>query len=143
MMGRWGRGPMMGWNTEGMLDRIDGRLAFMKAELKITDGQKAAWDELAEAVRSTAQTHNDMMRSMMKDVQSGEFFKQSLPDRLISRETRLEARLEEVRTVKAAVDKLYGLLSDKQKEVADEIVLPTMGMGMGRMRGFGPGRMRN
>ena len=33
MFGRWGRGPDM------MLERVEGRLAFMKAELKITDAQ--------------------------------------------------------------------------------------------------------
>src|SRR5690242_5541046 len=39
--GPWGRGP------EGMLDRVEGRLAFIKAELKITEPQTAAWNELA------------------------------------------------------------------------------------------------
>lgn len=42
----------------------------------------------------------------------------------------------QVRAVHASVDKLYAVLTDDQKEIADEIVLPTMGMGMGP-RGFG------
>ena len=137
--GGWGRG-MMGYDADDMLDRIDGRLAFMKAELKITENQKEAWDTFAEAVKSTAETRNDMMRSAMDDMQSGAFFDKPLPDRLILQETHMEARLEEIRTVKAAVEKLYAVLSEDQKEVADDIVLPTMGMGMGRMRGgMGPG----
>jgi hypothetical protein len=40
MFGRWGRGPDM------MLERVEGRLAFMKAELKITDTQAGAWSGL-------------------------------------------------------------------------------------------------
>lgn len=140
MMGRWGpmSGPMMGLGTDAMIDRIDGRLAFLKTELKVTEAQEAAWKEFEEAVRSTARTHNDMMRSMMEEFQNGEFLDKSLIDRLTLQETHLEARLEQVRTVKGATEKLYALLSDEQKEVADETVLPMMGMGMGRMRGFGP-----
>ncbi len=139
MMGRGGMsGPMMGLGYDMMLDRVDGRLAYLKTELKITDAQAPAWDELATTVRDTAETHNDMMVSMMKEYTDGEFLKKSLPDRLTYQETHLEARLEQVRTVHAAVEKLYAVLGDEQKEIADEIVLPTMGMGMGRPRGFGP-----
>ena len=156
MMGQWGRGsgrmmgqggpgfmsgPMMGLGEDEMLDRIDGRLAFMKTELKITEDQKAAWDDFAEVVRNTAVTRNAMMQSMRKDFESGDFLKMTLPDRLTLQETHMEARLEEVRSVKEAADKLYAVLSDEQKEAADEIVLPTMGMGMGRMGG--PRGMRN
>ena len=44
----------------------------------------------------------------------------------------MSTRLEQVKQVKAAVDKLYATLSDEQKKAADDIVLPMMGMGMGR-----------
>jgi gamma-glutamyl phosphate reductase len=139
MQGGWGRG-MMGYGADEVLDRIDGRLAFMKAEMKITDAQKQAWDDFAEAVKSTAETHNDMMRSMMEEIQDGTYYDKPLPDRLTIQETHVEARLEEIKTVKEAADKLYAVLSDDQKKVADEIVLPTMGMGMGRMGGPGGSR---
>jgi hypothetical protein len=45
-----------------------------------------------------------------------------------------------VKAVGAAVEKLYAKLSDEQRRAADDIVLPMMGMGMGRS-GFGPGMM--
>lgn len=52
MLGRMGRGGMggcmMGYGPGDMLDRIDGRLAFIKAELKITEAQSGAWSDLAE-----------------------------------------------------------------------------------------------
>lgn len=140
-MGRYGAGgmsgPMMGLGDDMMLDRVDGRLAYLKTELKITDDQTAAWDELAVIIRNTAETHNAMMRSMMEEYESGEFLKKPLPDRLILQETHLEARLGQVRAVHASTSKLYAVLTDEQKEIADEIILPTMGMGMGRPRGFG------
>jgi hypothetical protein len=65
MMDGWGwGGPMMGYGADAMLDRIDGRLAYMKTELKITDAQATAWDELAKVIRDTAETHNALMREM-------------------------------------------------------------------------------
>lgn len=127
----WG-GPMMGYGPDAMLDRIDGRLAYMKTELKITDGQATAWDELAKVIRDTAETHNALMREMIRDVRSGEFLNKPLPERLTIQQTHMEARLEQIKAVRAAVDKLYALLDDDQKKTADDIVLPSMGMGMGR-----------
>ena len=122
----------MGYGPDAMLDRIDGRLAYMKTELKITDAQTAAWDELAKVIHDTAETHNALMTEMKKDVRSGDFFEIPLPERLTVQQTHMEARLEQIKSVKAAVDKLYALLDDDQKKTADDIVLPSMGMGMGR-----------
>jgi hypothetical protein len=130
MMGGWG-GPMMGYGPDAMFDRIEGRLAFLKTELKITPAQSAAWDDLAGVIRTTGEAHNDMMRSMMSDVRSGDFFKKPLPERLQIQQTHMEARLEQIKSVRTAVDKLYALLDPDQKRAADDIVLPMMGMGMG------------
>jgi hypothetical protein len=129
MMGGWG---MMGGGPEAMLDRIDGRLAFMKTELKITEAQNADWEALAKVVRSTAEAHNSLMQAMMNDMRSGDLGKMSLPDRLALQETHLSARLDQVKEIKAAAGKLYGTFSEDQKKAADDIVLPMMGMGMGR-----------
>lgn len=147
---RWGMGHMMmgGWGTYGpmdseypgaMLERIDGRLAFLKAELKITEQQAAAWDEFAGAIRTRADAHNELMRSMRATFDDGDFLKKPLPERLTFQISHLEARVEQAKAVKAAVDKLYATLDDTQKQAADDTVLPLMGMGMGR-GGYGPGR---
>lgn len=127
----WG-GGMMGYGPDSMMDRIDGRLAFMKTELKITDAQAGAWDEFAEVVRQTSETHNQLMQSMMKEVQDGSLFKKPLPERLQYQQTMMESRVEDIKSVREALDKLYGQLDEAQKKSADEIVLPMMGMGMGR-----------
>jgi LTXXQ motif family protein len=142
MMGQWGMGGPMGrYDSAEMLDRIDGRLAFLKTELKITDEQTPSWDQLAAVIRSTAETHNALMQGMIKEFQEGDFLKKPLPERLAYQQTHLEARLEQVKSIRAAVEKLYATLNDQQKKAADEIVLPMMGMGMGRSGGFGPGMM--
>ena len=139
MMGGWGGdGDMMGYGPDTMVDRVDGRLAFLKTELKITEAQTAVWDELAKVVRQTSETHNAMMRETMKEVQDGSFLKMPLPERLQYQQTHMEARVEELKSVREAVDKLYAVLDETQKKSADEIVLPMMGMGMGRGMMFQP-----
>lgn len=141
MMGRgmgMGMGPGgcgMGFGADAMLDRMDGRLAFLKAELKITDAQKEAWDGLATTLRNNAEVHNAMMKDMMGQMHDGEFFKKPLPDRLTIQQTHMETRLQQIKGVKESVDKLYAVLDDSQKKSADEIVLPMMGMGCGRGMG--------
>lgn len=149
MFGRWGGGPGMGYDgSDAMLDHVDGRLAFMKTELKITEAQTPAWDEFAKAVHTAADARNAVMEGMMRMVRNGDFEKMSLPDRLNFRRTQLEGHLTEINDVSAALDKLYGMLSDDQKKAADQIMMPMMGMGMGPGfgrgfgQGFGPGMMR-
>ena len=134
MQGGGMRGHMMDQGHPGwMHERTDGRLAFLRTELKITKKQGAAWDKLATAVRTTSESHKAMMRSMMEERRSGEFFKRPLPERLVFHQTHLEARLEHVKSVSEAVDGLYEILDDEQKKSADELVLPMMGMGGGMM----------
>ncbi len=138
-MGRWGGGPMdYGLTT----DRIDGRLAFLKAELKITDAQAAAWDALVSAVRDTADAHDAQMQGMMAEMQSGDFEKLSLPDRLAFKQSNLEMMLDEVKSVSDSLDKLYAVLDDAQKKTADQMVLPVMGMG-GSAADWGAGMMNH
>lgn len=133
MSGDWGPGGATGWwRPEHAIDRVEGRLAYMKAELKITPEQATAWDDFANAVKSAASAHNATMRSVVDEFRSGKLFEQSLPDRLAWQISQLESRLSQAKAVKAAVDKLYLVLNDEQKVAADDVVLPMMGMGRGR-----------
>lgn len=135
---KMGMGCMMGGGADMMLERIDGRLAFIKAELKIRDDQSDAWTEFADAVKATAKKHNAMMRQHMEEMRSGEVAKKPLPERLEQQETHLAAHLEQIKAMREALGKLYAVLDDKQKEEASEIVLPMMGMdGMGMVMGRG------
>ena len=132
MDGRGWGGGMMGFGADTMMDRIDGRLAFMKTELKITDAQAGVWEDFAKVVRQTSETHNQLMLSMRKEMQDGSFLKKSLPERLQFQQTMMESRVEDIKSIRDALDKLYAMLDDGQKKSADEIVLPMMGMGMNR-----------
>ena len=133
MSGNWGPGSAMGWwQPDGMLDRLDGRLAYMKTELRITAEQAGAWEEFAKVVKSSAAAHNEMMLSMKEGLKTGSIIDQPLPDRLSWHVSQLQVRLAQVKSVKTAVDKLYVVLTAEQKATADDVFLPMMDMGMGR-----------
>jgi LTXXQ motif family protein len=122
MMGKDGMGgmPMMA----AMAEHVEGRLAFLKTELKITDAQLPLWNTFAQAVRDNAKAMQEIMHGgMMGASQSAK-----LPDKLAMREKMMTAHLEALRKLKTAVDPLYTALGDEQKKTADEIMLGPMGM---------------
>jgi hypothetical protein len=114
-----------------MLDRVEGRLAFIKAELKITEAQASAWSQLADAVRAAAKNHNERMKAAF----SREEKAKTLPERLEAQEQFVSARLDEIKQIKGSLANLYAVLSDTQKKEADDVVLPMTGMGGGPMGG--------
>lgn len=89
-----GRGPMWGFSQDGLLDRIDGRLAFIKTELALKDDQADVWEKFAGVVRSNAENHNGLMRAMMEEMADGDYFDKPLPERLAEQESHMTARLE-------------------------------------------------
>ena len=117
---------MMGQHDMPMMAKhIEGRLAFLKTEMKITDAQLPLWNAFAQAMRDDASTMQATPHPMM-----GMNKAETLPDKLAARETRLAARLEALRKLKAAVDPLYATLTVDQKRAADEIMLSPIGMMM-------------
>lgn len=134
-------GGRMWWGEP--LKHIDGRLAFIKAELKLTDAQNAAWDEFAGMLRTSVESRAAMHKQRMEDrnEMDDDDAKMSLPERLAKRQERAEMRMERIKTMREGFDKFYGVLDDKQKETADELVPMMMRLGMGR-RGMGRGGKR-
>lgn len=122
-------GGMFGFADEGQIvEFIDGRLAFVKAELKITDQQMPLWTAFADSVRTNAKTVNERRELMY----SARWEKQSLPERLDTQEKILASRLEALRKTSAALKPLYTALDDQQKKVADTLLVGPMG----GLRGF-------
>lgn len=113
----------MGQGSDGgmpmMAGRTEGRIAFLKTELKITDAQLPLWTAVADAIRANAKTGMGMMDSMAKG---------SLPERLAAREKTLTGQADALHKFKNAVDPLYAALSDEQKKTADELLMGPIGM---------------
>jgi hypothetical protein len=135
-----GRMPMM--NMMGgmaMIDHVEGRIAFLRTELKITEVQTSAWNAFADALRANAQKLGEIRASMMPQPGAAQQQVPTLVDRLDLQERWHLARLEGTRTLKSAFTKLYETLSDDQKKTANELLAPHMGMGMMAMM---PGQMQ-
>jgi hypothetical protein len=127
MMGQHG---MMGGKRGGfmcgrMSSHIEGRLAFLKAELKITPDQESLWNDYAAAVRDNAKTIGERCAGMMGA--SGDKAP-SLPERLDVQEDFMASRLEGLRAVGKALKPLYAALSDEQKQLADQFIKSSTGM---------------
>jgi hypothetical protein len=121
-----GQGGMDGMAMMGaaMTEHVEGRLAFLKTELKITDAQLPLWNNFAQVVRDNAKTMGSMMQSGMTGMKPSV----ALPDKLAMREKMMTAHLEALRKLKTAVDPLYAALTDEQKKAADQLMLGPIGM---------------
>jgi hypothetical protein len=118
-MGPGGMGPMMG----GPGQHIEGRIAFLKAELGITPEQEQVWSTYADALRASASSMQGMHDQMM----SGGGMPATLPERMQWHEQMMSSRLEALKTIQAAAVPLYNALKPEQKQTADTLM---MGMGM-------------
>jgi hypothetical protein len=137
---------MMGPGMGGMatIDRIEGRIAFLRAELKITEAQAVAWNAFADTLRANARKLGELRASMMGRSGGAQQPAATMADRLDRQEQWLLARLEGIRAMKAAFTKLNETLSDEQSKTASDILAPHMGMGMMAMMGaqMQPGQMQ-
>jgi LTXXQ motif family protein len=144
MMGRQGADTgCAGMSGMATIDHVEGRIAFLRSELKITDAQTSAWSAFADTLRANAKSLAEVRASMMP--QQGTT-PQTLIDRLTLQEKWLSARLEGTRAIKSALNNLTASFSDDQKKAADELLAPHMGM-MGMMAAIrsgqmGPGQMQ-
>lgn len=119
---------MMGAGMPRGAEHIEGRLAFLKTELKITDAQAPEWNVFADAVRANAKAMAETHKQVMSQGSP-----KTLPERLALEQKAMTAHLEAFNTTTSALDKLYDALSVDQKKVADEIIVGPMGMPIGMM----------
>ena len=117
----------------GMIDHVEGRIAFLRTELKITDAQAGVWNAFAATLRANAQNLGTARGAMMGQMGAGQPQVQTLAQRLNTQERWLTARLDGTRAIKTAFIKLSDALSQDQKRTADELLAPHMGMAMAMM----------
>lgn len=116
MMGQ-GMGPRMMMGPGMMMDSgpmVEGRLAYLKAELGITDKEAEAWDGYARAVKSRATAMRDMHTAMAKAMQTG-----SAVDRIRAHAEAMQSMADSMKALIPPTEALYGALSVEQKGKAD------------------------
>ncbi|WP_292269343.1 Spy/CpxP family protein refolding chaperone [Mesorhizobium sp.] len=110
-------------------DHVEGRIAFMQAELKLTDAQQPQWKAVADAMRNNAKLAKDAMAGMGGAMMPAGSAAMTPLKRIDHVEQMLSARLEGLRQLKTAMEPFYATLSEAQKAVADKLLLPApMGM---------------
>jgi len=126
-MGMAGGCPMTGMMMGMMMDEAampsftEGRIAFLKAELAITDVQNAVWDAYAEALKKNLQGMQGMRQTMITMWQA-----KSPVERLDAHISVMEGRLKALKEVKPALVALHAALSEEQKKKAEALLT---GMG--------------
>ena len=129
MMGGMGPGMMMGWGMQGMMNpammgmmmggpAVQGRLAYMKAELGITDAQTAAWDGYVSAVNARVTIMQGMHADMMQAMQTG-----SAIARMDAHIKAMQSMIDSMQALKPATNALYAVLTDEQKQKADLLLV--------------------
>lgn len=125
---------MMGMGGTGMMDtmgrmqargpavtRVEGHIAFLKAELKIAGAQEKTWADYAEALRANAKQLNALAAATAPAA--------ATPVGVLERrEQALATQLEIVRRTRPALAALLAALSDDQKKTLGELAAPRMGM---------------
>ena len=148
MGGSMGGSPMMGgaMMSQGMAPgrHIEGRIAFLKAELGITEAQTPKWNAFADAMRAAGGVMRLAMAAHMPQAPGqpaqgpttgqtpheqpghGVAEHMSAPARSDAMIAMMTARLESMKATSAAGKALYEVLTDAQKKTADELMMHGM-----------------
>jgi hypothetical protein len=109
MQGMMGRGTMMNFGP-----MMEGRLAYIKAELGVAQAQMSAWNHYASAVETQGTAMQDMHTAIAQATQTG-----SALDRLDAHTKVMESMVEALKALRPATEALYKVLSADQKKKAD------------------------
>lgn len=102
---------------------VDGRVAFLEAELAITQDQQGVWKDYADALRSNAGVMVSMHRKMRDAMGQQDTAPTAWLDLHIG---MMRSRLAALEALKPATEALYVALTPEQKRKADRL-LPAMG----------------
>jgi hypothetical protein len=111
--GMWGQGVM----GNRMNAIADGRLAYLKTELGITQAQEEAWNGYAKAVKDRVEVMQGLHQTMFESMQKG-----TALERMDLHIQAMQAMLDAMKDVKPATEKLYAALSADQKKLADDLI---------------------
>ena len=97
---------------------IEGRIAFLKTELKITEAQTPAFNAFADVLRTQAKAAADAHAQMRGDRDKPA----SAIDRMERRTQMMKQGAEASQKLLDAAKPLYAQLSDEQKQTADQLM---------------------
>jgi hypothetical protein len=118
MMGMGGHHGMM--MAPDMIQAFaEGKLAFLKSWLGITEAQNGPWNAFADVVRAQAKS---MAESHQKSMRKPGQPESTLPQWVDLHVQMMEEHLAAMKKIKPALDSLYQALTPEQRQKADRLV---------------------
>jgi len=108
----------VGYSQSDLDARVEGRLAYAKTLLGITDNQAAAWKAYEDVSRSNVKSLQAAHQAVMSAEQSG-----SVIDRMQAQTGEMQARLDARKALQPVTESLYNVLTPEQRERADAVLL--------------------
>lgn len=108
----------VGYTQDDLLARVEGRLAYAKTLLGVTDDQATVWKAYEDASRANVKKMREAHNTMMNAEQSG-----TTIDRMRAQTAMMEARLEARKALEPVTEDLYKALTPEQKQRADVVFL--------------------
>ncbi len=108
----------VGYSQSDLDARVEGRLAYAKTLLGITEAQATAWKAYADVSRANVQSIEAAHQAMMTAEQSG-----SAIDRMHAQTDMMQARLDARKALQPVTEALYKALTPEQRSRADAVLL--------------------
>jgi hypothetical protein len=108
----------VGYSQSDLDARVEGRLAYAKTLLGITDDQAAAWKAYEDVSRNNVKSLQEAHLAVMSAEQSG-----STIDRMHGQTGEMQARLDARKALQPVTESLYNVLTPEQRERADAVLL--------------------
>jgi hypothetical protein len=104
----------------GMIQAFaEGKLAFLKSLLGITEAQSGPWNAFAEVVRAQAKSMAEAQQKRMPTPGQAEL---TLPQWVDLHLQMMEEHLAAMKKIKPAFDALYQALTPEQRQKADQLI---------------------
>lgn len=115
------KAPRDGYNSP---EAVEQRIAELRAKLAITPAQEAAWDDLAKVMRDNGAKMRASIDKWRQQRQG-----KSAVENLKLHAEMAEEHAQAMRGLIPVFEKLYNMLSEEQKKIADESFSQRMGRG--------------
>jgi isopropylmalate/homocitrate/citramalate synthase len=96
------------------IDPVEAQITALHKKLQITAAEEPQWTDLAQVMRDNAKSHEDMVAEKRKTETT-----MNASEDLHAYAQLEQARAEHLEKLAESFDKLYAVMSDPQKKVAD------------------------
>ncbi len=108
----------VGYSQDDLLARVEGRLAYARTLLGVTDDQATAWKAYEDVSRANVGTMRTAHQAMLTAEQSG-----VVVDRMRAQTAEMEARLDARKALQPVTEALFKVLRPEQRQRADVVLL--------------------